>query len=158
MKRSDILELFPDATEEQVKKIMDLNGADINKARGNFDELKEQLAAATSELTRIQQEAPEDRLKEAIAKANGLQAELDGFKRTDAIRQMREKVSKETKVPIDLLTAETEEACADQAKAILDFAQATGYPAIRDGGEAMIRVSSGTATRDKFADWAKENL
>lgn len=158
MKRADIVELFPDATDEQIKKIMDLNGQDINKAKGNFDDLKNQLAAVSSELEKIQKEAPADQLKDAIAKASGLQAELDSFKRADALRLMREKISKETKVPVDLLTAETEEACASQAKAILDFAQVTGYPNVRDGGEAAISRVSGTATRDMFADWAKENL
>lgn len=156
MKRSDIVELFPDATDEQIKKIMDLNGADINKAKVGFDDLKGQLEAANSELERIKKEAPADQLKEAIAKAAGLQTELDSFKRADALRLMREKVSKETKVPVDLLTGETEETCSEQAKAILAFAQPSGYPGVRDGGET-IRVPS-VATRDKFADWAKENL
>ena len=156
MKRSDIVELFPDATEDQIKKIMDLNGADINRAKGNYDDLKGQLATVNAELERIQTEAPADQLKEALSKAAGLQTELESFKRADFIRQMREKVSRETKVPTDLLTAETEEACTEQAKAILAFAQPSGYPGIRDGGETMRTPT--VATRDKFADWAKENL
>lgn len=157
MKRSDIVELFPDATDEQIKKIMDLNGADINKAKGSFDELKSKFDVINSELEQLRLEAPAEQLKEAIAKAQGLQTELDSFKRADALRVIREKVSKETKVPIDLLTAETEEACSEQAKAILAFAQPTGYPQIRDGGEPM-HYSSGATTREKFASWANDNL
>lgn len=33
MKRTDITELFPEATKEQVNAILNLNGADINSAK-----------------------------------------------------------------------------------------------------------------------------
>ena len=32
MKRTDITELFPDATKEQIDKLLDLNGADIARS------------------------------------------------------------------------------------------------------------------------------
>ena len=40
MKRTDITELFPDATAEQIDKLMDLNGQDINKAKGELDAIR----------------------------------------------------------------------------------------------------------------------
>ena len=49
MKRTDITELFPDATAEQVDKLMGLNGADINKAKGELDTIRGQLTAAQEE-------------------------------------------------------------------------------------------------------------
>ena len=70
---------------------------------------------------------------------------------------MREKVSTDKKIPASLLTGETEEACSAQADAILAFAKtAPGYPHLPDGGEPG--GAPKPATRDKFADWAKENL
>lgn len=153
MKRTDITALFPDATDEQIDKIMNLNGADINKAKGDLDSLKEQLTAAQAKLA---EHPKEDALKEATDRANALQTELDSLKRTDELRTMREKVSTEMKVPAHLLTGETEEACAEQAKAILAFAQPSGYPSVRDGGE--IHNTPTMKTRDKFAEWAKDNL
>lgn len=34
MKREDIKKFFPDATEEQLKGLLDINTADIGKAKG----------------------------------------------------------------------------------------------------------------------------
>lgn len=156
MKRTDITELFPDATAEQINKLMDLNGADINKAKGDLDALKEQLSSVQTELDKHKSAATGDALKDATDRANALQAELDKLTKANDLRTMREKVSSETKVPATLLTGETEEACAEQAKAILAFAQPNGYPNIRDGGE--VHNPTTPKTRDKFAEWASENL
>lgn len=35
MKREEIKAIFPDATDEQLKSVMDLNGNDVEKAKGN---------------------------------------------------------------------------------------------------------------------------
>lgn len=152
MKRTDITELFPDATAEQIDKLMSLNGQDINKAKGELDTIKGQLTEAQEEISKLKQSAD----PEAAARANALQAELDGLKKAETIRTIRAKVSSEHKVPAELLTGETEEACAEQAKAILAFANPSGYPDIRDGGE--IHRTPNSSTRDKFAEWAKEIL
>lgn len=156
MKRTDITELFPDATAEQIDKLMDLNGQDINKAKGELDTIRGQLSAAQDEIGKIKSSAKPDALEEATARANQLQAELDSMKRAEELRTMRAKVSSEHNVPAELLTGETEEACAEQAKAILAFAKPSGYPIVRDGGENHSLPTS--QTRDKFAAWAKENL
>lgn len=153
MKRTDITELFPDATDEQINKIMNLNGADINKAKGDLDDVKTQLEAANAKIASF---GGGDKLQDVTNKVAALQQELEKRDKADALRAMREKVSGEMKVPTALLTGETEEACAEQAKAILAFAQTSGYPVIRDGGEPHNTPSP--KTRDKFADWAKENL
>jgi hypothetical protein len=152
MKRTDITELFPEATAEQIDKIMDLNGADINKAKGELEAVKAQLIAAQAEIGKNKPDA----LDEVTARANALQTELDSMKRAEELRVMRAKVSKDTNVPAELLTGETEDACAEQAKAILAFATPSGYPSLRDGGE--LHTMPNNKTRDKFAEWAKDNL
>ena len=146
MKRTDITALFPDASDEQIKTIMDLNGADINKAKGELEDLRAQLAAATDG----------KELQEARDQISQLQHDLDAMKNAEAIRLTREKVAADMKIPASLLTGDTEEACAAQAKAILDFAKPKGYPVLPDGGSPKAPASS--ATRDKFAAWASENL
>ena len=40
MKRDDITALFPDATAEQIDKLMSINGSDINKAKGDLENIK----------------------------------------------------------------------------------------------------------------------
>ena len=44
MKREELKELIPDITKEQLDEIMSLNGKDIEKAKADYDELKNQIA------------------------------------------------------------------------------------------------------------------
>lgn len=157
MKREDITNLFPEATAEQVNTLMGIHGNDINNAKKGFEELRKSLEEAQGQLEQNGNNAEE--LAKAIERANGLQTELDAMKAADAIRATREKVSKETGVPAHLLTKESEEELAEQAKAILAFAQPsppTGYPQIRDHGEIV--NTSGGKTRDQFKEWFESNL
>ena len=155
MKREDITSIFPEATKEQIDKLMGINGNDINKAKADTETLTTQLAAARSEIETLKANSNADELEQTKQLASSLQTELDGMKAKDALRQIREKVSKATKVPADLLTGETEEACTAQANSILEFAKPT-YPRVPDAGE--VGISPNSPTREKFADWAKENL
>lgn len=43
MKREDIKKFFPDATEEQLKGLLDINTADIGKAKGELEAVKADL-------------------------------------------------------------------------------------------------------------------
>lgn len=155
MKRDDITALFPDATTEQIDTLMGINGNDINKAKGDLDNLKGQLATATAELEQLKNNNNADELSKAQALASSLQTELDGMKAAEAVRLVREKVAHEKKVPVHLLTGDTEEDCASQADSILAFAKPT-YPNVKDGGE--VAPNNKKATRDQFAEWAKEIL
>ena len=157
MKRSDITDIWPEATKEQIDKIMSINGADINGAKGELEGIKGQLTTAQAELQKLKDGAgTPDELKDAKDAIAALQNELNGMKHAETVRQMREKISGEKKIPASLLTGETEEACNAQADAILAFAKSSGYPNVHDGGEAG---RGGTVqTRDKFAEWAKDNL
>ena len=156
MKRTDITDIWPDATKEQIDRIMDLNGADINRARGDLENLRVQLSNAQNEIEqlKLQPTAPADQeLKEKLQAAN---KELEALKASNALRDLRAKVSKETGVPADLLTAETEDALKTQAEAIKAYAKPRGYPKVPDGGE--VRPGGATATRDQFADWLEQSL
>lgn len=156
MKRTDITELFPDATEDQINKLMNINGGDINKVKGDLDTVKGQLAAAQSELQSLKAGQPSAELQKANDKAAALEKELNDLKQANSLRELREKVAAAKKVPASLLSGETEEACAKQADELLAFAQAGGYPAVPDGGE--VGGSATTSTRDKFAKFMEENF
>lgn len=148
MKRTDITTIFPEATKEQIDQLMAINGADINSAKSELDALQQQIAGLKSNPSM-------DELKKAQQQISDLSKELTGMKNAEALRLLREKVATEKKVPASLLSGETEEACAKQADEILAFAQPK-YPAVKDGGEIHNLPSS--STRDKFADWAKDNI
>ena len=157
MKRTDITEIFPDATKEQIDKLLGINGADINGAKGDLAGLQGQLAAAQKQIETLQQGGGQsDQLAAANKAIQDLQTELQDMKNAESLRQIRDKVANDKKVPAALLTGETEEACAAQADSILAFARSAGYPAVKDAGE--VHNSPAPKARDKFAEWAKDNL
>ena len=157
MKRTDITALFPNATDEQIKAIMDINGADINAAKSGVDDVRKQLDAANSQLEAAKKAAetavPAEELKKANDRAAALEKDLASLKASNEIRDMRFAVAKEKGLPAELLTGETQEICQAQADAILAFAKPSGYPNVKDGGE--INTPAGTSTRDQFARWAE---
>ena len=151
MKRTDITALLPEIGQEALDKIMELNGADINAAKSVTEDLRTQLAAAQAENAQLKAAPSADSEKLAA-----VQKELAELKAANAVRDLRAKISKDTGVPADLLTGDTEDACKKQADAIKAYAKPSGYPAVRDGGE--VHGTGGTATREKFADWFNENM
>ena len=94
-----------------------------------------------------------ERLQRATAKFADYDAtkkELADLKKANEIRDIRQQVAEEKKIPLALLTADTKEACEAQADAILAFAKTSpSAPTVPDGGEA--RTSSGGSARDLFA-------
>ena len=151
MKRTDITALFPDATEEQIKKIMDINGSDINNAKKNYDDLQASLTSTQAELQAAK--AGADELTKEHERAEALQKQLDERNAADAIREMKDKVSQETGVPANLLTAEDEDACRQQAASIKEYATPK-YPTVQDGGDPHPPTQK--ATREQFAEWLDE--
>ena len=149
MKRTDITGLFPDATAEQVNALMDINGADINSAKAGLGDLQTQLATANATIEQLRANAAN--VEELTTKATSLETELNALKASNAIRDMRDKVSKATGVPASLLTGETEEDCTAQAHGIVDFAKPSAYPVIRDGGE--VNATQKATPKDAFVDW-----
>ena len=113
-----------------------------------FSELQEK-AAKFDEL----EAASKTELQKATEKAEKLEAELNSIKKANEIRTIREKVAKETGIPVNLLTAETEASCTEQAKSILEFAKPGRYPALPDNGEVH-RATVKQSTKQQFAEWA----
>lgn len=50
MKREDIKKIFPDATEEQLKGLLDINTADIGRAKGELETVRAELEKANGTL------------------------------------------------------------------------------------------------------------
>ena len=150
MKRTDITDVFPEATAEQVDKLVGIHGADINSAKAGVEELRSQLEAARNEIEALKTAPPKE--DERVA---ALQAELESLKAANSVRDVRDKISKETGVPASLLTASTEEDCKAQAEAIKAYA-APAYPEVKDGGE--VKHTGTGSTREKFRDWFESNI
>ena len=129
-------------TQEEVNKMI---GDRLKRERekyADYDHLKEQAAKVNE-------------LEKAVEQAGALQAEIDSMKAAENLRLMREKVSKETGVPMHLLTATTEEECTEQASAIREYATPK-YPSVPDGGEVHVDVKK--STDELFEEFAKASL
>ena len=112
----------------------------------DYDSLKDKAGKYDAQI-----ESEKTDLQKATERAAELEKELNGMKHAETVRGVREKVAKEKGVPVNLLTADTEEACKTQADAILEFAQPSGYPTVKDGGET--KATGKKSTADLFADW-----
>ncbi len=101
------------------------------------------------------EEASKTELQKATERADALQKQLDRLNSEAKIREIRDKVSKETGIPADMLYGDDEETCKEQAEKIINFKPGT-YPStkeIRDGGEVTKLDAKSGATRDQFAEW-----
>lgn len=129
-------------TQEELNSIVEER---LNRERKKYEGFEDYKAKA-EQLDQIE-EANKSELQKATEKAEKLEAELTSLKNAESLRKIKEKVATETGVPAGLLTAETEEACTEQANAILAFAQPkTGYPNLKDSGE----VTTPTMTKEEI--------
>ena len=51
MKREEIKKIFPEATDEQLKAVLDINGADVEKVKGKVTALEAELSESKQSLT-----------------------------------------------------------------------------------------------------------
>ena len=138
-------------TQDEVNAIV---GKRLAEEKGKYADY-EQLKAKATKYDEAE-EANKSELQKATERANALEAQIGEMRKAEEVRQIRERVSQQTGVPIGLLSCDTEEACTEQAKSILAFAQPNSYPKVKDGGE--VNKSGGGKTRDQFADWFEAAL
>ena len=157
MKREDITSIFPDATKEQIDKLMGINGEDINKAKGELEQTKKDLTKAQTEL-QTAKNTPDPELEKANKQVAELQKELGDLKIANSVRDMRERVADETGVKKSLLTFDTEEACRKQAQDILAFAKVPAAPNLPNPGEPGGNNNPKPNTARQFATWAQSQF
>lgn len=56
MKREEIKAIFPEATDEQLKSVMDLNGADVEKAKSKVTSLENELKEKKADFEKLNTE------------------------------------------------------------------------------------------------------
>ena len=136
-------------TQAELEKIVKERTYREKEKYADYDELKEKAARLDA-----LEENSKSELQKATDKVAKLQAEIDSYKNSEKIRVMREKVSKETEVPVELLNGNSEEECRAQAEAIKAYAKPS-YPNLRDGGEAGGGAKPSTA--QQFAEWFNQS-
>ena len=138
-------------SQDEVNAIVGKRLAEEKVKYADYDDLKAK-AAKFDEV----EEANKSELQKATERAAALEKELNGLKKAEEVRIIRENVAKETGIPAHLLTGTTEEECKAQATAIADYAKPAPYPAVKDAGEVN-NVGKAT-TRQQFADWAAKMI
>lgn len=127
----------------------------LGREKAKYSDYAE-LKAKASKLDEIE-EANKTELQKANEKASAFEKELTALKKENEIRAIRAEVAKNTNIPADLLTADTKEACEEQAKQIAAFASSrNGYPALNDGGE--VHATAKMTTGKAFADWLGQTV
>lgn len=140
-------------TQEEVNAIVE---GRIKKESAKYSDYEE-LRKKASKFDEIE-EANKTELQKITEKNAELEKKLNQMTKENELRSIRDKVSVETGVPSNLLSAETEEECKAQAEAILNFAnknQVT-YPDVTDKGE--VQNLQKKSEEDEFTDWFNEML
>ncbi|MCH4015044.1 MAG: hypothetical protein LKE64_12080 [Solobacterium sp.] len=138
-------------TQDEVNRMIGDRLAREREKYSGYDEMKEKAQKYDEA-----QEANKTELQKATEKAAKLQQQVDAMTKAENLRQIREKVSADTGVPANLLTADDEETCTAQAKAILEFAKPQSYPNVSDSGE--VQHTSSKSAAQQFADWFNQSL
>lgn len=84
MKREDIKKSFPDATDEQINGLLDINSTDIGKAKGDYDAMKAELETAKGTIAGLEKN------KGDVA---ALQKTIDDYKAADAKREKEQQAA-----------------------------------------------------------------
>ena len=96
MKREEVKAIFADATDEQLKAIMDLNGADVEKAKSKVTALETELKEKKEAIDNFNKEIEE--LKTANASGEDWKAKFEALQ--------AENVAKEKQAEADHILAE----------------------------------------------------
>jgi len=88
MTREDIRKAFPEATDEQVKGLLDIHSADIGRAKGDAGKLQAELKAAQEALGAANATIQE--LEKAKGDVAAMQKQLDDYRAADEARKQAE--------------------------------------------------------------------
>lgn len=138
-------------TQEEVNAMIGRRVNEVTSKYADYDSLKEK-AGKYDEI----QESSKTELQKANDRADELQKQLDTLTKANTVRDAREKVSKETDVPVDLLTGDDEATCKAQAEAILKFAKPHSYPGTKSNPGKQGGSSAGSPEDESMREFARQ--
>ena len=109
MKREEIKAIIPDATDEQLKAIMDLNGADVEKVKSKVTSLEDEIKNKKADIDKFTTEIEE--LKSTNASADDWKAKFEALQ--------SENLAKEKQAEADRILAEKTEAINKRFDAVV---------------------------------------
>lgn len=171
MKREEVKGILPDITDEQLTKIMDLHGADIERQKQTITTLTTERDAARTQLgdanKKLEGYDPEWKTKAEQAENNAkaqvavLQSDFAAESAVSGVQFSSESARKAFlgDLKAKKLTLQDgkllgfDDFLADYKKTDPN-AFASGYPNVRDGGDPNKTPTS--STREQFASWFNE--
>lgn len=79
MKREEVKKIIPEITDEQLNKLLDINSADIGKAKGDYDKVKADLDKANDKIDEY--ETKIDGLEKSIADGDDFKKKFEDLKK-----------------------------------------------------------------------------
>ena len=138
-------------TQEEVNAIIGERLARQAEKYADYDDLKTKAAECDK-----QQEESKTELQKAQEKSAKLQEKVDRMEKAGKIRDIRDKVSHDTGVPVELLTGEDEESCSKQAANILKFAKGSKYPGVKEVKDEGKNKGPSSETTGEFKELAEQ--
>ena len=133
-------------TQEELDSIIEGRLARERQKYADYEDLR----AKASKYDEYQEQSKTELQKEK-EKSDALQAKLTALEKEGTVRQVREKVAKDTSVPAELLTGEDEESCKKQAEAILKFAKPKNYAGTRSRAKKITEHHEADDAMREFA-------
>ena len=152
MKREEIKKIFPDATDEQLKAILDINGADVEKVKGKVTALEAELKDSKESL---------DDLNAALDEAKKKAESNDDYKQQ--LEELQKKVKEDNdKREADRLAKEEAQRTEQRFNAVLGEKkfnhEAIRADYLRKFGEALKDTGNvGKSDIDIFTALTKED-
>lgn len=112
MKREEIKTIFPDATDEQLKAVMDLNGTDVEKAKGKVTALEAEVKEKQSALDSLTTEF--NTLKESNATAEDYKAKFEALQKENADKAKKAEEEKAAKEKADRISSRFDTVVGDK--------------------------------------------
>lgn len=141
-------------TQAELDKIVEARVAREREKYNDYSELKEKAKKFDDIEDKNKTEL--EKLTESNKK---LQSQIDAFNAEKELRNVRDKVVKETGLPIELVSkfsGSTVEELTDSAKAFLNFQNSqSGYPKVENASKGKTQTKS---KEEQFANWLNNEL
>ena len=152
MKREEIKAIFADATDEQLKAVMDLNGADVEKVKSKVTALEAELKETKEDKDKLISEL--DELKTANASGEDWKAKFEALQ--------SENIAKEKQAEADRILAEKTEAINKRFEAVVGdkkfIHNAVREDYLKKFGEAIeLEENKAKADADIFHELTKDD-
>lgn len=119
MKREEVSKIFEGATDEQINSILNINSADIGKAKADYENLKKELGTSKDTLKQLTDEL--NALKESNANAEDWKKKFDDLSAEIAEKEAAAKAEREKAEREADIKSRYDAVCVDKDGKPLEF-------------------------------------